>query len=84
MLYSGTNPESYITEYTLVYEDKRVMSAHKRERTVNFINQEVCQNSIAVSTVRVIKVLSLTCMRSNSIVATPGPSHLNQKSILKV
>jgi len=22
MLYSGTNPESYITEYTLVYEDK--------------------------------------------------------------
>ena len=23
MLYSGTDPESYITEYTLVYEDKR-------------------------------------------------------------
>jgi hypothetical protein len=22
MLYSGTDPESYITEYTLVYEDK--------------------------------------------------------------
>ena len=22
MLYSGTNPESYITEYTLVYEDQ--------------------------------------------------------------
>ena len=24
MLYSGTDPESYITEYTLVYEDKTV------------------------------------------------------------
>jgi len=24
MLYSGTDPESYITEYTLVYEDKVV------------------------------------------------------------
>ena len=24
MLYSGTDPESYITEYTLVYEDKRL------------------------------------------------------------
>jgi len=24
MLESGTDPESYITEYTLVYEDKRV------------------------------------------------------------
>jgi len=23
MLYSGTDPESYITEYSLVYEDKR-------------------------------------------------------------
>ena len=23
MLYSGTDPESYITEYTLVYEEKR-------------------------------------------------------------
>ena len=23
MLYSGTDPESYITEYTLVYEKKR-------------------------------------------------------------
>ena len=23
MLYSGTDPESYITEYTLVYEDKK-------------------------------------------------------------
>ena len=22
MLYAGTDPESYITEYTLVYEDK--------------------------------------------------------------
>jgi len=22
MLYSGTDPESYITEYTLIYEDK--------------------------------------------------------------
>ena len=25
MLYSGTDPESYITEYTLVYEDKIAM-----------------------------------------------------------
>ena len=25
MLYSGTDPESYITEYTLVYEDQRQM-----------------------------------------------------------
>jgi len=24
MLYYGTDPESYITEYTLVYEDKTV------------------------------------------------------------
>ena len=24
MLYSGTDPESYITEYTLVYEEKLV------------------------------------------------------------
>ena len=24
MLYSGTDPESYITEYTLVYEDDRL------------------------------------------------------------
>jgi len=24
MLYSGTDPEPYITEYTLVYEDNRV------------------------------------------------------------
>ena len=24
MLYSGTDPESYITEYTLVYEDKQL------------------------------------------------------------
>ena len=24
MLYSGSDPESYITEYTLVYEDKFV------------------------------------------------------------
>ena len=24
MLYSGTDQESYITEYTLVYEDKRI------------------------------------------------------------
>jgi len=23
MLYSGTDPESYITEYTLVYEDNK-------------------------------------------------------------
>ena len=26
MLYSGTDPESYITEYTLVYEEKLVSS----------------------------------------------------------
>ena len=26
MLYSGTDPESYITEYTLVYEEKRALS----------------------------------------------------------
>ena len=25
MLCSGTDPESYITEYTLVYEDKRIL-----------------------------------------------------------
>ena len=25
MLYSGTDPESYITEYTLVYNDKTVL-----------------------------------------------------------
>jgi len=24
MLYSGTDPESYITEYTLVYEESRI------------------------------------------------------------
>ena len=26
MLYSGTDPESYITEYTLVYEDERTFN----------------------------------------------------------
>jgi len=29
MLYSGTDPESYITEYTLVYE---VMRSHEKRR----------------------------------------------------
>ena len=27
MLYSGTDPESYITEYTLVYEEKGVYNS---------------------------------------------------------
>ena len=27
MLYSGTDPESYITEYTLVYEEKKAGNA---------------------------------------------------------
>ena len=29
MLYPGTDPESYITEYTLVYEDKRFLARVK-------------------------------------------------------
>jgi len=29
MLYSGTDPESYITECTLVYEDKEKKSAYR-------------------------------------------------------
>jgi len=29
MLYSGTDPESYITEYTLVYEDIQRMETHR-------------------------------------------------------
>ena len=29
MLYSGTDPESYITEYTLLYEDKQQWSENE-------------------------------------------------------
>ena len=31
MLYSGTDPESYTTEYTLVYEDNRDLGRHQLE-----------------------------------------------------
>ena len=30
MLYSGTDPESYITEYTLVYEEKQAILVARR------------------------------------------------------
>ena len=29
MLYSGTDPESYITEYTLVYEEKKIVQTSR-------------------------------------------------------
>ena len=37
MLYSGTDPESYITEYTLVYEDDRLRVgwSHEERRCSN-------------------------------------------------
>ena len=34
MLYSGTDPESYITEYTLVYEDYKRSFINKRSGPV--------------------------------------------------
>jgi len=37
MLYSGTDPESYITEYTLVYEDYRLIACgHRKLTSVHF------------------------------------------------
>jgi len=35
MLYSGTDPESYITEYTLVYEDKTRAKTKAPHRGLN-------------------------------------------------
>jgi len=35
MLYSGTDPESYITEYTLIYEDKKEWSTAANPRSQN-------------------------------------------------
>ena len=41
MLYSGTDPESYITEYTLVYEDNERPPRHRHGRTTP--NPTSCQ-----------------------------------------
>ena len=53
MLYSGTDPESCITEYTLVYEDKRA------EIHSGGVKAHFCQVVIRCGPVRLLAATSL-------------------------
>ena len=50
MLYSGTDPESYITEYTLVYEENRLIHVNFGE-SVHFQRANPSASKARIDTV---------------------------------
>ena len=53
MLYTGTDPASYITEYTLIYEDK----------SLNNATRSICPKTFKTWVrVRVLKTLLMCCL----------------------